>query len=105
MCRLAIWGQRSPALARSRCSRDVFVESGYLATAFILPDGLRGDGLLCRGQGAVRHKELMPVMSPYLIVLSSKEEAVLAARARSVRGAYRDRMRAQIVLAAAAGSH
>jgi transposase len=76
-----------------------------LATALILPDGLRGDGLLCRGQGAVRHKELMPVMSPYLIVLSSKEEAVLAARARSVRGAYRDRMRAQIVLAAAAGSH
>jgi transposase len=76
-----------------------------LATALILPDGLRGDGLLCRGQGAVRHKELMPVMSPYLIVLSSREEAVLAARARSVRGAYRDRMRAQIVLAAAAGSH
>src|SRR5204862_4164555 len=44
-------------------------------------------------------------MSPYLIVLSSEEEAVLAARARSVRGAYRDRMRAQIVLAAAAGGH
>jgi transposase len=42
-------------------------------------------------------------MSPYLIVLSSKEEAVLAARARSARGAYRDRLRAQIVLAAAAG--
>jgi transposase len=42
-------------------------------------------------------------MSPYLIVLSGKEEAVLAARARSVRGAYRDRLRARIVLAAAAG--
>ena len=42
-------------------------------------------------------------MSPCLIVLSSKEEAVLAARARSARGAYRDRLRAQIVLAAAAG--
>jgi transposase len=42
-------------------------------------------------------------MSPCLIVLSSREEAVLTARARSARGAYRDRLRAQIVLAAAAG--
>ena len=42
-------------------------------------------------------------MSPSLIVLSGEEEAVLAARARSVRGGYRDRLRAQIVLAAAAG--
>jgi transposase len=41
--------------------------------------------------------------SPYLIVLSDEEEAVLAARARSVRSEYRDRLRAQIVLAAAAG--
>ena len=31
------------------------------------------------------------------------ERAVLAARARSVRGPYRDRLRAAIVLAAAAG--
>ena len=45
----------------------------------------------------------MTVMSPYLIVLSGEEEAVLAARARSVRGQYRARLRAQIVLAAAAG--
>jgi len=45
----------------------------------------------------------MPVSSPYLIVLSSEEEAVLAARARSARGQYRDRLRARIVLAAAAG--
>ncbi len=41
--------------------------------------------------------------SPYQIVVSDKENAVLMARARSVRGAYRDRLRAQIVLAAAAG--
>jgi len=41
--------------------------------------------------------------SPYQIVLSGEEEAVLAARARSVRGPYRDRLRAAIVLAAAAG--
>jgi transposase len=42
-------------------------------------------------------------MSPSLIVLSREEESVLVARARSVRSQYRDRLRAQIVLAAAAG--
>ena len=42
--------------------------------------------------------------SPYQIVLSDEEQAVLRARARSVRGAFRDRLRAQIVLAAAAGT-
>ena len=41
--------------------------------------------------------------SPYQIVLADREQAVLAARARSVRGPYRDRLRAAIVLAAAAG--
>jgi transposase len=46
----------------------------------------------------------MPVQSPYLIVLSGDEEAVLMACARSGRSQYRDRLRAQIVLAAAAGS-
>ena len=46
----------------------------------------------------------MPVISPYRIVLTSEEEALLTARARSVRGPYRDRLRARIVLAAAAGS-
>src|SRR6266699_3819787 len=46
----------------------------------------------------------MAVISPYRIALTSEEEAVLAARARSVRSPYRDRLRAQIVLAAAAGS-
>jgi transposase len=37
--------------------------------------------------------------------LSGQEQAVLAARARSVRGPYRDRLRAAIVLAAAAGQN
>jgi transposase len=41
--------------------------------------------------------------SPYQIALSGDEQAVLATRARSVRGSYRDRLRAAIVLAAAAG--
>jgi len=41
--------------------------------------------------------------SPYQIVLSGQEQAALAARARSARGSYRDRLRAKIVLAAAAG--
>ena len=44
------------------------------------------------------------MISPYRIVLSAGEESVLMARARSVRGPYRDRLRARIVLAAAAGS-
>jgi transposase len=47
----------------------------------------------------------MPVPSPYVIVLSGDEEAMLVARARSVRSQYRDRLRAQIVLAAAAGKN
>jgi hypothetical protein len=41
--------------------------------------------------------------SSYQIVLSAREAAVLAVRSRSVRGPYRDRLRAKIVLAAAAG--
>ena len=41
--------------------------------------------------------------SPYQIALSCDEQAVLTTRARSVRGSYRDRLRAAIVLAAAAG--
>jgi DNA-binding NarL/FixJ family response regulator len=45
----------------------------------------------------------MPMSSPYQIALSGEEQAVLAARARSARGPCRDRLRAKIVLAAAAG--
>jgi transposase len=52
----------------------------------------------------VRHNDQMPVISPYRVVLSAEEQFVLMARARSVRGPYCDRLRAQIVLAAAAGS-
>jgi transposase len=55
--------------------------------------------------GRVRHKDQMPVQSLYQIVLSGEEEAVLVTRARSVRGAYRDRVRARIVLAVAAGKN
>ena len=46
----------------------------------------------------------MAVISSYRIVLPAEEAAVLAARVRSVRTEYRDRLRAQIVLAAAVGS-
>lgn len=42
--------------------------------------------------------------SPDVISLSEEEQAVLVVRARSVRGQYRDRLRARIVLAAAAGN-
>src|SRR5512135_2977565 len=45
----------------------------------------------------------MPMPSPCQIALSGDEQAVLMTRARSVRGSYRGRLRAAIVLAAAAG--
>ncbi len=45
----------------------------------------------------------MPVTSPFVIVLTAAEEAALNARVRSGRTEYRDRVRARIVLAAAAG--
>jgi hypothetical protein len=53
----------------------------------------------------VRHNDQMPVISSCPIVLSAEEMSVLMARARSVRGPCRDRLRAQIVLAAAAGKN
>jgi transposase len=46
----------------------------------------------------------MPLTSPFVIVLTAAEEAVLSARARSGRTEHRDRVRARIVLAAAAGA-
>ena len=45
----------------------------------------------------------MSMRSRWQIVLSDEETSVLMARARSVRGGYRDRLRARIVLGAAAG--
>jgi transposase len=60
---------------------------------------------VCRLIGGVglRDNLLMPVTSPFVVVLTAAEEAVLTARARSGRTEYRDRVRARIVLAAAAG--
>lgn len=45
----------------------------------------------------------MSMSSPFVIVLTTIEEAVLTARARSARGQHRDVIRARIVLAAAQG--
>jgi transposase len=45
----------------------------------------------------------MPVFSPFVIVLTDADRRVLQQRARSGRSEYRERLRAQIVLAAAAG--
>ena len=45
----------------------------------------------------------MPPSSPFVIVLTAAEESVLTARAGSGRTEHRDRVRARIVLAAAAG--
>jgi transposase len=46
----------------------------------------------------------MPVTSPFVIVLTATEKSELLARARSGRTEHRDRSRARIVLAAAAGA-
>ena len=46
----------------------------------------------------------MALESPYRVVLSAEERRTLTARARSGRTAHRDVLRAQIVLAAAAGT-
>src|SRR3954454_14260852 len=51
----------------------------------------------------VRHKDHMPVSSPFVIVLTEPERRELSRRARSTRTPYRDRIRARIVLAAADG--
>ena len=62
------------------------------------PSGL-GQRVSCQALAQVRHKERMPLSSPYQIVFSGgDEQAVLPARARSARGPYRDRLRARIVL-------
>jgi transposase len=45
----------------------------------------------------------MAISSPFVVVLTSVDEAVLTARARAARGEHRDVVRAKIVLAAAAG--
>ena len=45
----------------------------------------------------------MPPSSPFVVVLTAAERAVLTTRARSGRTEHRDRVRAQIVLAAAVG--
>jgi transposase len=46
----------------------------------------------------------MALSSPFVVVLSAIEEAVLSARAPAARGEHRDVVRAKIVLAAAAGT-
>jgi transposase len=75
-----------------------------VTTTVILADASGVDGVSCRGFGLpARHKDHMSMSSPVVIVLSEEEEAAVLARARSVRSEYRDRLRAGIVLAAAAG--
>ena len=54
-------------------------------------------------RGEVRHKDHMPVSSPFVIVLTDPERRELCRRAHSTRTPYRDRIRARIVLAAGDG--
>src|SRR4051794_29543707 len=103
---LASCGQRSRARAPRRCSTECLVDSGYLAMAH--PDHSRlsdvaGVGVLPGHLGEVRHRDHMPVSSPFVIVLTEPERRELSRQARSTRTPYRDRIRARIVLAAADG--
>jgi transposase len=52
----------------------------------------------------VRHKDHMPVSSPFVIVLTDPERRELSRRAHSTRTPHRDRVRARIVLAAGDGT-
>ena len=63
-----------------------------------------GIGVSVPALARVRHNEGCLCSSPYQIVLSAPA-AVLAARARSVRGPYRDRLRARIVLRRRGGAN
>jgi transposase len=72
--------------------------------AAILADPSRVHGVSWHGFGKwCGTKDHMSMSSPDVIVLSIEEEVVLRVRARSVRSEHRDRQRARIVLAAAAG--
>jgi hypothetical protein len=46
----------------------------------------------------------MAITSPFVVALTAEEHAELTARTRSGRTEHRDRVRAQIVLAAAVGA-
>jgi transposase len=50
-----------------------------------------------------RHKEIMSMSSPYVFVLADADRATLQGRVRSGGTAHRDRVRAQVVLAADQG--
>lgn len=107
MAMVARAGQCSRAWFVSRwCSED-FVDSGMLGTASILTDvRVHWSALSAcrRAGGAVRvDNGVMSMSSPFVIVLTSVEEAVLTARARAARGQHRDVIRARVVLAAAQG--
>jgi transposase len=51
----------------------------------------------------VRHKDHVPVSSPFVIVLTDPERRELSRRARSTRTPHRDRVRARIVLSGGDG--
>jgi hypothetical protein len=76
-----------------------------VAAVSVLGDGALPGQLYGRGDHGVLwpwHEDQVLMRSPWQIVLSDEETTVLTARARSVRQAYRDRLRARIVLNAAA---
>src|SRR3954468_432912 len=99
---LASWGQRVLARLPRRDSRECLVDSGYFTIQPSWPR--RGYRRVLPGvRGGVRHKDHMPVSSPFVIILTDRERRELSRRARSTRTPHRDRIRARIVLAAGDG--
>ena len=79
------------------------VDSGYFAMESILARCGGPRRVLPDMPGEVRHKDHMPVSSPFVVVLTDPERRELSRRAHSTRTPHRDRIRARIVVAAGDG--
>jgi len=100
-------GQRRMARLDSRCRNEVWVEVGIVAMGSWCRRA--GNELATRRRvlttpgGLVRDNRWVMVCSPFVIILSATDQAVLSARVRSGRAEHRMVIRAKIVLTAADG--
>ena len=101
---LASWGQRvAGSGGQPRTPGSAWSTRGTSPWAHLGPTLVRRRRVLPGVPGEVRHKDHMPVSSPFVIVLTDPERGSCPRRARSTRTPYRDRLRARIVLAAGGG--
>src|SRR5450755_3595697 len=97
---LASWGQRVLAREPRRDSREYLVESGYFTMETILARCGGRRRVLPVVRVEVRHKDHMPVSSPFVIVLTDPGRRELSRRAHSTRTPHRDRARAVVTAGA-----